>query len=152
MKPKFFILLFALATLLLMGGYFLANPSYEKSIKAKYYFETGEYPQAYSLAKEAFALDVYNRMAATIMAQSKTSLKYVDYNKMAIKYMKSIDEIALHKEISEADKAKIRLMCEIMIGSYIKLAPSIITDSDLVQESASYHSKFEKLLEKVTRY
>jgi len=86
------------------------------------------------------------------MAQSKTSLRYVTFNKNARKYMLDIDDIATHEDISASDKAKIRLMCEIMIGSYIKLAPSIITDSDLVQESASYHSKFEKLLEKVTRY
>jgi tetratricopeptide (TPR) repeat protein len=151
MKPKIVITLFALFMLLMMAVYFIVNPSYEKSIKAKYYFEMGEYTEAYSLAQEAFSIDVYNRMAATIMAQSKTSMRYVNYNKEARKYMKQIDEIALHQDISEADKAKIRLICEIMIGSYTKLAPSIITDKELVQESADYYHKFEKLLEKVTR-
>jgi hypothetical protein len=38
-----------------------------------------------------------------------------------------------------------------MLGSYIKLAPSVITDEELVQEAAAYHAKFEKLLEKVTQ-
>ena len=152
MKPKIVISLFAVFTILIMAVYFLVNPSYEKSIKAKYHFEMGEYTEAYSLAQEAFSIDVYNRMAATIMAQSKTSMRYVDYNKQARKYMSQIDEIALHENISEADKAKIRLICEIMIGSYTKLAPSIITDKELVQESAGYYHKFEKLLEKVTRH
>ena len=151
MKPKIIILLFAVFTLLFMAVYFLVNPSYEKSVKAKYYFEMGEYKDAYSLAQEAFSIDVYNRMAATIMAQSKTSLRYVKYNRQAKKYMSQIDEIAMHEDISEADKAKIRLICEIMIGSYTKLAPSIITDKELVQETANYYHKFEKLLEKVTR-
>jgi len=151
MKPKIVISLFAIFTIFIMALSFLINPSYEKSIKAKYYFEMGEYTEAYSLAQEAFSMDVYNRMAATIMAQSKTSIRYVKYNNQAKKYMAQIDEIALHENISEADKSKIRLICEIMIGSYTKLAPSIITDKELVQETANYYHKFEKLLEKVNK-
>ena len=151
MKPKVLISLFAFLILLVMAVSFLISPSYEKSIKAKYYFETGEYTEAYSLAKEAFGLDVYNRMAATIMAQSKTSLRYVNFNKNAKKYMADIDEIATHEDISESDKAKIRLICEIMNGLYVKLAPSVVTDKELVKQSAEYNSKFKKLLEKVTR-
>ena len=152
MLPRSVIGLFSFSILFIMAGYFLINPSYEKSIKAKYYFETGDYKEAYALAQEAFSIDVYNRMAATVMAQSKTSLRYVKYNDQAKKYMAQIDEIAFHKNISEADKAKIRLICEIMVGSYTKLAPSIITDKDLVQKTANYYKKFEKLLEKVTRH
>ena len=142
----------ALSLILLMGIFFLVNPSYEKSIRAKYYFEVGEYQEALVLAKESFAIDVYNRMAATVMAQSITSLKYVEYINMGSKYIKEIDDIATHEFITDADKAKIRLMCEIMLSSYIKLAPSVITDNELVQQSAIYNDKFEKLLEKVTRY
>lgn len=152
MKPKILIPLLALLILFIMGVYFLTNPSYEKSIKAKYYYEIGDYTEAYSLAKEAFSLDIYNRMAATIMAQSTTSMKYDKYNKNAQKYMKVIDEISLHESISEADKAKIRLICEIMLSEYTKLAPSVITDSELVEKTALYHSKFEKLLEKVNKH
>lgn len=151
MKPKVGISLFAIFTVFFMLIYFLANPSYERSIKAKYYFEIGDYSQAYSLAQEAFSMDLYNRMAATIMAQSKTSIRYVKYNDEAKKYMLQIDEIASHETISEADKAKIRLICEIMIDSYTKLAPSIITDKELVKQTADYYHKFEKLLEKVNR-
>ncbi|MEA3330331.1 MAG: hypothetical protein U9Q29_01380 [Campylobacterota bacterium] len=151
MKTKILIPAIAVFLLLVMGGYFLANPSYDKSIRAKYYYEIGDYKEAYSLAKEAFSLDVYNRMASTIMAQSRTSLKYVDYISDAKKYMKEINEIAVHEVVSDADKAKLRLICEIMNSSYIKLAPSVITDEDLVQESAKYHDGFEKLLEKVNR-
>jgi len=151
MNNKLMIPLVALGIMFLMGVYFLANPSYEKSIKAKYYFETGEYKEALVLAKEAFSLDVYNRMAATVMAQSITSLKYVKYIEMGKDYVKEIDAIAKHEFISDADKAKIRIMCQIMIRSYVKLAPSVITDKKLVEDSAMYNEKFEKLLEKVTR-
>jgi len=137
--------------LALMLIYFLINPSYQKSIEAKYYYETGSYKEAYMLANEAFSIDVYNRMASTIMAQSKTSLRYVAYINDAKKYMKKIDAIAKHDILSDADKAKMKMICEIMIDSYIKLAPSVITDNSLVKESASYYKNFEKLLEKVTR-
>lgn len=151
MKSKIILPLFAVVTLLIMAIYFIGNPSYEKSIEAKYYYEKGEYKEAYSLAKEAFGLNLYNRMASTIMAQSKTSLRYVKYNDMAKKYMDDINEIALHEDISKADKAKIRLICEVMMASYIKLAPSVITDAALVKKTAVYHKQFEKLFEKVRK-
>ncbi len=151
MNIKFTIPLFATVTLAVMGIYFLINPSYEMSLRAKYHYEMGEYNEAYSLAKEAFGKDVYNRMAATIMAQSKISLKYVDYVKSAKKYMNEINEIANHDVISDADKAKIRTICEVMISSYVKLAPSVITDEELVSQVASYYKEFEQLLEKVDK-
>ena len=151
MNSKLMIPIVALSLILLMGLYFLVNPSYEKSMRAKYYFETGDYKQALVLSKEAFSLDSYNRMASTITAQSITSLKYVKYIDAAKGYMKDIDEIATHEYISDGDKAKIRMICEIMIGQYKKLAPSVITDKELVSQSAIYYEKFEKLLEKVNR-
>ncbi|MBU0721832.1 hypothetical protein KJ877_10850 [bacterium] len=151
MNVKILFPVIALFLLLVMGAFFLANPSYEKSLRAKYYYETGDYKEALVLAKEAFSIDVYNRMASTVMAQSITSLKYVDYIEMAKKYMKDINSIAAHDVISDADKAKIRLICGIMLDSYIKLAPSVITDKNLVKDAAQYHDGFEKLLEKVDR-
>ena len=151
MSSKLIFPLIAMFLLLSMGAYFLLNPSYEKSVKAKYYYEMGDYREALNLSKEAFSMDLYNRMASTIMAQSITSLKYSSYIKDAKKYMKNINEIATHEVISDADKAKIRMICEIMIESYVKLAPSVITNEELVNEAARYYNGFEKLLEKVTR-
>ncbi|MEA2092060.1 MAG: hypothetical protein U9O83_06815 [Campylobacterota bacterium] len=151
MKSKILIPSVGVLTILIMGLYFLINPSYEKSLKAKYYYEVGEYKEALVLAKEAFAMDVYNRMASTVMAQSITSLKYASFIEDAKKYMHDINEIATHEVISDADKAKIRTMCNIMISAYIKLAPSVVTDRDLVDEAARYHNNFEKLLEKVNK-
>ncbi|MDQ7044086.1 MAG: hypothetical protein Q9M40_11430 [Sulfurimonas sp.] len=151
MKSKFFFPSIALGLVLFMGVYFLLNPSYQKSIEAKYYFEIGEYEEAYKYANEAFSMDVYNRMASTIMAQSKTSLKYVAYIKEAKQYLLEINEIASHETISKAERAKIKLMSEIMLDSYVKLAPSIITDTKLVQEAKKYHDDFKILLEKVTQ-
>jgi len=151
MKAKILIPLTALGLIAAMIVYFLINPSYEKSLEAKYYYETGNYEKAYELAQEAFSMDVYNRMASTIMAQSKTSLKYVKYVQQAKEYMRRINEIAAKQSISDADRAKIKLMSEVMVDSYVKLAPSVITDKALVKEAADYHKSFEKLLEKVNR-
>jgi len=149
MNSKILILTFAIVTLTMMSMYFYTHPSYQKSLQAKYYYEIGDYNEAYALAKEAFGLDLYNRMAATVMAGSTTSLKYVKYINDGKKYMEDIGDIVTHDVISNADKAKIRLVCEIMLASYVKLAPSVVTDEALVIEAAKYYSKFKKLLEKV---
>ncbi len=149
MNAKVLISVFAMLMLMTMSLYFYTHLSYKKSIQAKYYYAIGDYEEAYSLAKESFGLDLYNRMATTIMAQSTTSLKYVKYINQGKKYIRDIGAIAEHDSISDADKAKIKLVCEIMIDSYIKLAPSVITDKELVSEAARYYAKFEKLLEKV---
>ncbi len=151
MNVKVLFPLIALVLVLIMGIYFLINPSYEKSIRAKYYYEIGNYQEALVLAKEAFSMDVYNRMAATVMAQSITSMKYADYVRDAKKYMQEINAIAEHEVISDADKAKIRLICDIMISAYKKLAPSVVTDEQLIKDAAEYYAGFEKLLEKVNR-
>jgi tetratricopeptide (TPR) repeat protein len=151
MSSKTMTLAVALTLILGMWVYFLINPSYDKSVRAKYYYEIGEYKEALSLAKEAFSIDIYNRMAATIMAQSITSMKYVNYLNDAKKYMKTINEIATHDVILDADKARMRLMCNVMISSYIKLAPSVITAKELISEAAKYNDGFEKLLEKISR-
>ncbi|MBA3026951.1 MAG: hypothetical protein FP820_11200 [Sulfurimonas sp.] len=151
MNTKSILALVALSLVSVMGVYVLVNPSYQKSIQAKYFYEIGNYKEALSLAKESFSMDVYNRMASTVMAQSVTALKYVSYIEMGKKYMAEINLIATHENITDADKAKIRIMCEIMNTEYVKLAPSVITDESLVKETAEYNQKFEKLLEKVTR-
>jgi len=151
MNNKFLFPGLAILFLTIMGIYFLVNPSYEKSIQAQYYYEIGDYEEAYKLANEAFSIDVYNRMASTIMAQSKISMKYKKYIDQAKEYMLEINKIADKDTISDADKAKIKLMSEIMVDSYKKLAPSVITENKLVREAAKYYKDFEKLLEKVNR-
>jgi tetratricopeptide (TPR) repeat protein len=151
MKNKFTFPIVASFFIIFMVIYFATHPSYEKSLQAKYFYEMGEYDKAYALANEAFALDLYNRMASTVMAQSKTSLKYQAYINEAKKYMKDINKIASKEKISGADRAKIKMMSEIVVDSYTKLAPSVITDISLVEEAKEYHDNFKKLLEKVNK-
>jgi len=151
MRSRYLFSFIVFGAVALLGIYVLMNPSYQKSIEAKYHYEMGHYKEAYALANEAFAMDVYNRMASTVMAQSLTSLKYIAYIDQAKSFMSEIQKMAEGEVISEAQRAKIRLMSEIVVDSYSKLAPSIITNNKLVEEAASYHKNFEKLLEKVTR-
>ncbi len=132
-----------------MALYFFFNPSYQQSLQAKYHFAVGEYKEAQELATEAFKRDRYNRMAATIMTQSQVAMKFVDYNKQAKDYMARISKLAQGDSISEADRAKIRTMCVIMIDEYVKISPSVVIDENLVDESKQYYEKFLKLYEKV---
>lgn len=151
MKNRYAFIVTAFVLILVMVVYFLLHPSYEKSLQAKYYYEMGDYKKAYNAANEAFSMDIYNRMAATIMAQSKTSMKYQEYIEQAKRYLKEINEMAAKERLSDADRARIKMMSEIVVDSYDKLAPSVITDKTLVDEARKYHDNFEKLLEKVNR-
>ena len=78
-RYKYWILL-TLGFLLLMGSYFFFHPSYQKSLEAKLHYTMGDYQKAYTLSSEAYALEPYNRMANSIMVQSKYALRYVNYN------------------------------------------------------------------------
>ena len=140
-----------------MALYFAFNPSYERSLQAKFYYTLGDYKQAHALAKEAFALDSYNRMAATVMTQSQTALKFVDYIAQAKAYSADIASIAAAERIGEAEKARIKLMCEVMMESFVKISPiardgrSVVIDRALIDEARGYYEQFAALHEKVTK-
>ncbi len=139
-----------IVTFLSLGAYFLLNPSYEKSLESKYYYMVGEYDTAETLAKEAFSLNPYNRMAATVMTQSQTALIFVRYIDQSKKYIHEISKMAESKSIDDAEKAKIKLMSEIMIDSYKKVISTVFIDKKLVEEAAHYHKEFVELNEKVS--
>jgi len=151
MNNKIIVSITAFSFVLIMLIYFATHLSYEKSLEAKYYFEVGKYEEAYDLANEAFSMDVYNRMASTVMAQSKIALKYQKYINQAKRYIDEINAMTYQDNISDADRARIKIMSQIVVDSYVKLAPSIITDKELVDEARKYHDTFEQLLEKVTK-
>jgi len=143
--------LFTAGVVVLTIGYFLFNPSYERSLEAKFYYTLGEYRQAEILATEAFELNPYNRMASTIMTQSQTAMKFVNYIEESKKYMQQISAIANGEGVSSAERSKVKLICEVMIDSYAKISATVVTDTALVEEAASYHEKFKKLHEKIAK-
>lgn len=110
----------------------------------------GEYAEAEVLAKEAFSLNPYNRMASTVMTQSQTALIFVRYITQAKEYLHQISKMAESQSITEAQQAKIKLMSEIMIDSYKKVVATVFIDKALIDEAAHYHKEFLELNEKVS--
>jgi len=143
--------LIPLIFLLLMGSYFFFNPSYQKSLEAKFYYSMGNYHTAYVLSSEAYALEPYNRMANSIMVQSKYALRYVNYNQEAQQYLDSIRSYASQDKISIAEQMRIKMMCDIMIEKHQKMQPTILIDDELVKQSLHYYKQFVDLHEKLIK-
>ncbi|HIC43768.1 MAG TPA: hypothetical protein EYO73_05630 [Sulfurimonas sp.] len=139
--------LLALVFLLIMGSYFAFNPSYQLSVEAKFHYSMSNYEKAYDLSSEAYEMEPYNRMASSVMVQSKYALRYVDYNQEAQKYLSIIEGYASQKKISVAEQMRIKMMCDIMIDKHNKMQPTILIDKDLVKESRNHYKKFKKLNE-----
>ena len=136
----------------LLGGsvyFFSSNSSYQNSIQARVYYFLGNYESAYKLSKKAYEQDSYNKMANTVMTQSKIAKEYEAYIKQGNEYFVSIDEISSKKDYTDADKVRVKMMCEIMIDSYESLVPSTLTDKSLQLSSQKMQKKFVQLYEEL---
>ena len=136
----------------LLGGsvyFFSSNLSYQNSIQARVYYFLGNYNSAYGLAKKAYEQDKYNKMANTVMTQSKIAKEYESYIEEGNRYLKKIDEISSKKDYNEADKTRVKMMCEIMIESYKNLSPSTMTEESLLKKSQKMQKKFIQLYEEL---
>ncbi len=136
----------------LLGGsvyFFSSNLSYQNSIQARVYYFLGNYNNAYELAKKAYEQDNYNKMANTVMTQSKIAKEYESYIEEGNRYFKKIDEISSKKDYNEADKTRVKMMCEIMIESYKNLSPSTMTEESLLNKSQKMQKKFIQLYEEL---
>ncbi|WP_456485914.1 hypothetical protein [Hydrogenimonas sp.] len=140
-----------LASMLLISMAIFAwtNPSYEKAFEAKWHYFLGEYDKAYDLAKEAYDLDRYNRMAFTIMTQTDVARKYLDYIEEGQRYLNIIEKIADHPPISEADKIRIKMICEVMMGRYAMLKPTKLTDKKLIDEARAMYERFKTIYDSI---
>lgn len=149
MLSKIYLIFFFL---LVIGGsayYFSTNPSYQNSLQARIYYFLGNYENAYNLAKEAYEDDQYNKMAFTVMTQSKIAKNYESYIKQGNEFFARIDAISAKEEYTKADKNRVKMMCEIMTESYKQLVPTTLTD-DLLQENAKkMYMKFTQLYEEL---
>jgi len=145
MRSKLLFIALAILILALMALFALTNPSYEKAFKAKYYYYSKEYEEALNLAKEAFELDPYNRVALTIIKQTEIAQKFVDYIKEGEAYLEQIETIARKLPIKKSDKIRIKMMCEIMIDKYSFLPSSKLIESDLINRAKEVYEKFNTL-------
>jgi len=133
---------------LLLGGslyFFSSNSSYQNSIQARVYYFLGNYESAYELAKKAYEEDSYNKMANTVMVQSKISKEYEAYIKQGNEYLKKIENISSKKDYTKPDKLRVKMICEIMIESYKDLVASTLTEESLLEESKKMQKKFIEL-------
>ncbi len=130
-----------------IGFYFYNNDSYRRSIEAKYYYMKGDYSKAYILSREAFDADPYNKMAFTIMTQSKIAAKYQDYIKEGRYFLKEIKKISDKDLVTKADKIRIKMMCETMMEKYKNLSPTVLTDKTLVKEAMKTYKQFKQIYE-----
>ena len=151
MGAKSIYSLLVVGTIALMVLFFSFNPSYEKSLEAKYYYVIGEYKRAHALAKESATLDAYNKMAITIVSQSERAIRYVEFIEEAELYLVRIEKIAKKEGITPAERAKISIMCQVILGKYSKLSATIITDEDLVHKAQEHEKTFKNLYEKVSK-
>lgn len=150
MRYKWLWALFLIFGIMLLGMVF--NPSYQKSLEARFYYTIGDYNKAYQSAKEAFEIDQYNRMASTVMTQSKTALKFVHYNADAKRYTMKIKEMADDGNLSAENRAKIRMMSKVMVDSYNRISPTVVTDEKLIEESKKYYQGFKNLHDEMAAY
>jgi tetratricopeptide (TPR) repeat protein len=135
MKKIFFFFIVVLGVFL----YYFLNDSYRYSLEAKAYYELGEYEKAYKLAQKAYKLDKYNRMAFTIVTQTKIAKIWQNFIKESNEYFVEIDSISNKETITNADKIKIKMMLEIIIGEYKNLPHSKLLNKELeVQADKNY--------------
>lgn len=127
------------------GAFFLYfNKSYELSFKAKFYYSISNYQKAYELAKQAYELDWKNKMADGVLKQSILALEYESYLGLALDYKNRIKAMS-EAGISKADKARIELMCDVMINSFLNLKTSATLPSELSKRAAKARDDFLKL-------
>jgi tetratricopeptide (TPR) repeat protein len=127
----------------------MLNDSYRLSIEAKYFFETGDYKKAETLAKKAYILDPYNRMAFTVYTQSKIAKEWKNYINDATNYFKKIKQIANKDKITKKDKQKVKIMLEIIINEYNTLTPSNLLPENLRKRAKEMQKKGKELYEEV---
>jgi len=149
MLSKIYLILFSIV---LLGGsayYFTVNSSYQNSIQARVYYFLGDYEIAYDLAKSSYDMDTYNKMAFTVMVQSKIARSFENYIEQGNIYLKKIDDISSQSDYSDADRIRVKMMCEIMMESFGDLKPSTLTDKVLQENSKKVYTKFKQLFDEL---
>ncbi len=140
------LVLFIVGMLLFFFGF---SDSYKYSMEARMKYFLGEYQEARVLAKKAFDIDPYNKMAFSILAQSKISASLVDYVKDSDQYLQKIETLSAKENFSDTDKIKIKMMTEVMIEKFHKLNPTVMTDKELYAECIKRYKKFKIINERL---
>lgn len=141
------IMMIFFVILILASGifFFITSSSYQKSLQARVNYFLGDYKSAYMYAQKAYKEDKYNKMAFSVLIQSEIALKYVEYIKRGKEYFDKINAISSKNKITKADKSRIVLMCEVMMGEYKNLTASLLTDEKLKENAKMTYKKFKEI-------
>ena len=143
MKNKISIFI-AIFIVTLFGLFFYSDNSYKLALEAKFYYESKEYEKALNLSQKALDIDIYNKMANTVLNQSKAAIKFSSYIKNGKEYIKRIKEMS-QGSVSKVDKERIKMMCEIMIDDFESLRNLALLDAELKSEALNTKEIFVKL-------
>lgn len=145
MRFRTFGLILIFVVMAAMAVYLVLSSSYQRSLQSKVYYHLGEYAKAYKIAKEAHDENRYNRMAATVMTQSRLALEYEDYIHEGKDFLEKIKELSHHQTLQRADKIRIKFMAEVMIERYPKLTPTVVIDSVLKTQAKKLFLEFQTI-------
>jgi len=140
------LVLFVVAMLLFFFGF---NDSYKYSMEARMKYFMGDYEKAHELAKKAFDIDPYNKMAFSILSQSKISAQMADYVQEADKYLQKLEMLTNKPDFTDRDKLKIKMITEIMMEKFNQLNPTVLTDKELYAACIKRYKKFKTIHERL---
>lgn len=137
-KIGFILLLMILA--IAVYFYYIFDKSYILSAEAKKYYQAGDFKEASELAQKAYDLNIYNRMAFTVLVQSQESMKWKKYIGETSKYLAFIESVSYKEEIPKSDLIRIKMICEISIANHEKLnQKNMMIDTVLKKEANGLH-------------
>lgn len=143
MKNKLSIFI-AIFLIILFGLFFYSDNSYKLALEAKFLYENKEYEKALNLSQKALDIDIYNKMANTILNQSKAAIKFSSYIKNGKEYLERIKKMS-QSSVSKADSERIKMMCDVMIEDFDDLKNSALLDNELKNEALNTKEIFVKL-------
>ncbi len=143
MKNKLSIFI-AIFLIVLFGLFFYSDNSYKLALEAKFLYENKEYEKALNLSQKALDIDIYNKMANTVLNQSKAAIKFSSYIKNGKEYLERIKKMS-QSSVSKADNERIKMMCDVMIEDFDDLKNSALLDNELKNEALNTKEIFVKL-------
>ena len=141
MKNKLSIFI---AIFVLFGLFFYSDNSYKLALEAKFLYKNKEYEKALNLSQKALDIDIYNKMANTVLNQSKAAIKFSLYIKNGKEYLERIKKMS-QNGVSKADNERIKMMCDVMIEDFESLRNSALLDDELKSEALQMKEAFAKL-------
>lgn len=126
--------------------YFSTNSSYSLASEAKAFYDLGKYDEAIELAEIAYKKDNYNRMAFTVITQSKEHKKWLKFIKESKEFLQKATDISNQRVITRGDRYEMKIMAELVMEEYLKLAKEDPLIKEDVREKADHlHKQFKKI-------